>query len=365
MAWEGTDGEDEEGERPPAHDPKVFERHVAEILGSDLAAHWGQAGSLPRYILIDGGQCPEGWIDRWCHEQGQDAEPLFLRTPESAWHPQGQHLIEIPGTAMGETHPLITSLAQGPCVWQALTVTASPLPVMKLHAHLRGFLGGVLEDGTEALLRWFDARVGMALLDTLPESTRTTFMQPFAFWKSWDWHYQPVAIEGPKRPSLPEAPPALVPIDEKTLKTLSALNVVQSLIAHLEDEPPLDPDIAPLSMSPALKHYIAARELEAAQALGLATRFGDQLSVLWFALHVHPDVWRHAHMQEEGKRRFAKTGTMRWLLLEHRLRAQGEQALARLGAEFLAEMKAGRENGQTTALSKSEDLIKVGRNRHG
>jgi len=341
------------GEAEPSpsetHAPESFEREIAEILSGDLTAHWGRAGSPPRYVLIDGGQCPEGWLDAWRRENALDAEPLFLRTPEAAWHAQGPHLIEIPGTALGETHPLIQSLAAGPGVWQALTVTASPLPVMKLHAHLRAYLVGVLDDGTQALLRWFDARVGNALLNTLPERTRATFMQPFAFWKSWDWHYRPVAIEGPKRPSLPEDHPAPVPIDETTLQALGTLNEVQRLIAHLEDEPPLDPDSAPLSMSPALKHHIAARELEAARKLKLTPTLDDQRAVLWFALHIHPDIWRHAHMQEEGQRRFAKTGTMHWLMREHRLRAQGEQALARLGAAFIAEMKAMRENHRTSA----------------
>jgi predicted DNA-binding ribbon-helix-helix protein len=40
---------------------------------------------------------------------------------------------------------------------------------------------------------------------------------------------------------------------------------------------------------------------------------------------------------------------MNWLLRERRLRAQGEQALTRLETEFLAEMKAMRENHRPTA----------------
>jgi hypothetical protein len=336
-----------------AHDPERFKREVALLLGHDLGLLLGQARNMPHYALIDGGQCPEGWLDAWRRDYRLDAEPLFLRTPEAAHHALGPQLVELPKEALGATHPLIESLAAGPGVWQALTLSASPLPILELHAHLSAFLGGVLDDGTEVLLRWYDAAIGLPLLNTLPEAARSAFMQPFAFWKSWDWHYRPVELSGPKKQSLPDHP-VPVPIDEATLQTLSALNVVQSLIAYLEDEPPLNPDIAPLPMAPALKHDIAERELKQAQGLGLASRFMDQLAVLWFALHVHPDIWRHPHMREEGQTRFAKQKTMNWLLREHRLRKQGEQALARMGASFIANLKAAREN------DPADDPVKTG-----
>jgi hypothetical protein len=325
-----------------AHDPRAFESVVAGMLGRDLAAGWGDAEALPRsrYVLIDGALCPEGWIEAWSHEHGLDAEPLFLRMPEAASHAKGPHFIEVPRAALGVSHPLIRSLAEGPGVWQALTVTASPVPIMKLHAHLRGFLNGVLEDETSVLLRWYDARIGIPMLDVLPELTRAALLRPFAYWRSWDWHYRPAEIAGPSRQGLPEYTTP-IPVDEALLKALEGLNATQSLIVRLEEENPV-PEISPLPMNPALKHYVAERELGLATELGLAAGFRDRLALVWFALHVHPDAWRHAPMCEEAQRRFAKKSDMDWLYEESALRPRGEQALAALADAFLAGLEAER-----------------------
>ena len=324
------------------HDPAVFNREIARVLSYDLAILLGEVGRMPHYALIDGSLCPKGWLEAWCNEQGLDAEPLFLRTSEAALHPRGPHLIELPNDPMREAHPLIKTLAEGPAIWQALTLMASPLPIMKVHAHLRAFLGGVLEDKTEALLRWYDARVGIPMLKTLPRAAQEAFMRPFAFWKSWDWNYQPIELEGEKRQSLTDYPTPVL-IDEETLKALSKLNVVQGLIARLEEEAPQqDGDVLPLPIAPALKHYIAERELGETWRLGVASRFQDRLAILWFAFYIHPDIWRHSHMQKEAKKRFAELETMNWLLQERSLRQQGEQALANLGEQFVANVKVRR-----------------------
>jgi hypothetical protein len=325
------------------HDPDIFISAVARILGRDLAAWWEKTEASSRYVLIDGALCPEGWIEAWRHEHGLDAEPLFLRMPEAVSYLKGPYLVEVPRTAMGASHPLVRSLAEGPGVWQTLTIMASPIPIMKLHAHLRRFLNGVLEDGTSALLRWYDARVGIPLLKTLPKATRAAFMLPFAYWKSWDWHYRPVEIAGPSKQGLPEFSTP-VPIDEALLRALSKLNTIQDLIAGLEEEDPV-PEVSPLPICPALRHYIVEREFQRAWDLGLASRFRDQLAVIWFALHVHPDVWRHAYMRKEAQRRFADRGTMNWLYDERALRAQGEWALAGLANGFLEGLEAEREIG--------------------
>jgi hypothetical protein len=334
MKEEGNPAEQE-------HDPHEFLSAIAGILGRDLAVWCEKAEKSPRYVLIDGGLCPEGWIEAWCHEHGLDAEPLFLRMPEAAFHAKGPHLVEIPRTVLGVSHPLVRSLSEGPGVWQALTVMSSPVPVMKLHAHLRGFLNGVLEDGMSALLRWYDARIGVPLLKSLPEGTRSAFMRPFVYWKSWDWHYRPVVLAGSARQGLPEYSTP-VPIDEALLKKLSGLNMTQYQIASLEEENPV-PEVPPLPMIPALKHYIVEREFQQAWDLGLASNFRDQLAVIWFALHVHPDVWRHAYMREEAQKRFAKQDTMNWLYDERASRPRGERALVGLAANFLKELETETE----------------------
>jgi hypothetical protein len=334
---------EEIGTEEEAHDPDVFLSVVAGILSRDLATWWDKAEAFARYVLIDGALCPEGWIETWCQEHGLDAEPLFLRMPEAAYHAKGPHFVEIPGTALGVSHPLVRSLAEGPGVWQALAVMASPVPIMKLHSHLRGFLNGALEDGTSALLRWYDARVGIPLLNTLPEATRAAFMRPFCCWRSWDWHYRPLGIAGPLKQGLPECS-GPIPVDEPLLKALCGLNVIQDLIAYLEEEAPM-PEITPLPMCPALRHYIVERELQQAWDLGLVSSFQDQLAVAWFALHVHPDVWRHAYMREEAQKRFAKVGDMEWLYDEQASRARGEQALIKLAKAFLDALEADREVG--------------------
>jgi hypothetical protein len=323
------------------HDPGAFLSAVAGILSRDLADWWGGQETTSRYVLIDGALCPEGWIEAWCRERQLDAEPLFLRMPEAESHALGPYFVEIPRTALGASHPLVRSLAEGPGVWQALTVMASPVPIMKLHAHLRGFLDGVLEDETNVLLRWYDARVGIPLLNLLPEAARAAFLQPFAYWKSWDWHYRPAGIAGPEKPGLPEfVTPA--PIDEALLKALGGLNVVQNLIAHLEEENPV-PEIPPLPMCPALKHHIAERELQQAWDLGLAKSFRNQRAVVWFALHIHPDVWRHAYMRESAQKRFARRGVMNWLYEERASRPQGERALREQARVFLEALETERD----------------------
>jgi len=324
------------------HNPDVFKSAVAKVLGRNLSAWWGKIEASPRYALIDGALCPEGWIEAWCHEHGLDAEPLFLRMPEAAFHAKGPHLVEIPSTVMGNSHPLVRSLAEGPGVWQALTITASPVPIMKLHAHLRGFLNGALEDETSVLLRWYDARIGIPLLNALPETTRAAFMRPFSYWKSWDWHYRPVEIIGSLKQGLPEfSTPA--PIDEELLKTVNGLNNIQHLIAHLEREAPIS-EVQPLPMCPALRHYIAERELQQALTLGFALSLRDQLAVVWYALHVHPNVWHHAYMREAAQKRFAKMNNMSWLYDERASRERGGFALAALANAFLEELETGSGN---------------------
>jgi hypothetical protein len=339
MALTDVVGQEATGVTKP-YDPHAFTNAVAGILCRDLAAWWGKEEATPRYVLIDGALCPEGWIAAWRHEQGLDAEPLFLRTPEAVSYVKGPRFVEVPRMALGAAHPLLRSLAEGPGVWQALTVTASPVPAMQLHTHLRNFLNGVLEDETSVLLRWYDARVGIPMLNALPEAACVAFTRPFAYWRSWDWQYRPVELAGPAKPGLPRfATP--VPIDETLLKTLSELNRTQYLIARLEEENPV-PDVSQLPMCPALRHYVAERELGLAQELGLAANLRDRLAVIWFALHVHPDVWRHAYMREEAQKRFAKRRTMNWLYDERASRAQGERALAELAAAFLKAMEAER-----------------------
>jgi hypothetical protein len=179
------------------------------------------------------------------------------------------------------------------------------------------------------------------MLSLLPETTRTAFLRPFAYWKSWDWHYRPVGMAGPSSRGLLPDESTPVPIDETLLRSLAGVNATQYLIARLEEENPV-PEVSPLPMNPALRHYIAERELRRAEELGLVRHDRDRRALVWFALHVHPDAWHHARLGEEAQRRLAGGADMDWLYDERALRPQGERALAVLADAFLEAMEAER-----------------------
>ncbi len=339
-----------------AHDPSRLPAEIAALLREDLyeffaAPRASSASATPstRYALIDAILCPPDYVFELGDAHGLNFTAVFLGTAEAAYHKKGPFLLQLPDDPLERNHPLIAALAETPGLKQALTLIESPLPLPELCAWLRAWLKAELDDGARILLRWFDARIGITLLQTLPPELSGRFLSPFRHWHAWDWNYRPRRLSGPTRPA-PEKIPEPIRIDPATLKTLGAISTVQETIHYLDTEDPTPrPEIAPLPMLPALRHYVAECELDTIRRMGLSLSRNDRLSALWFALHAHPRFWQDPDLREKARRRYLKENSLDWLISDpsfydfaHRS-GDAARALAEAGEAFLAEARADRQ----------------------
>ena len=269
----------------------VLHRCLSTQIGHLLStkAHPADA-PMRRYALVSAGQCEQGAVAAMADIHGLACERLFMQTPEADMADLGPWLIALPSDA---GLPLREALAQQAAA-QALALLSSPVRLPKLGEHLRSFMSGVLPDGSPALLRYFDPRVGFDMFTHWPDAVRQRFVQPLAWWSGWDVRFQVLRLEGPARDEIAPWNGALQ-LDAEWCKAMDDAGQAQLVVALLAEElEEIDPPAASLlaRMHPSLRTQIARGALSFADGAGL-TGWDNRALACRQALLVHARFHTH------------------------------------------------------------------------
>ena len=292
LAVNGASGGPSVDDAAPHH-PAHFNTQVVHGLSLDLAVLLRQSRGAC-YALIDSGLCAPGAFEGLVRAHALQAEPLFARTRDRGHAESGPWLVALPA-APGPT--LIEALAVTAGVTQAMSLLSSALPPERLHAHLRGWFDGILEDGTEVLLRWYDPRIAVTVLCSWPEEPRRQFMQAFQWWVSWDARFSPMEVSPAERSRQPAAAPRQrpLPVSADMLLALADASQAEHMLFLTRDE-----DIDPGELdhiAPAMQRLIARSQIANAHDLSLHS-WDDRRVWVTLGLRIGPAVARDPQLRE-------------------------------------------------------------------
>ncbi len=311
------------------YDRQSFERDIEQTLVSDMAAfaRLAQRSGMHCHALVDAAACgpleeqrpDEGAIARLAARHPVEATPLFLLTPEADIAGAGPWLIELPVSDDGEAAPvLLSDLARVAGLPHALSLMASPLRSTTLAIHLRGWFDGRIpadptiadDEDADAVLRWYDPRVGFDMVALWSEADRDAFLSAFT-WAGWDAAFTPRGLRC-TRPRDPRASPRSQPMTLGTdlLRAMGALSQADDLLADAQGNAQADAFDA---VAPALRRWVAIDQWQQARHLGLESR-ESCMALLHTALTLHPGVSRL-----EGLREHLAQGASGGHTLEHLL----------------------------------------------
>ncbi|AMO94076.1 hypothetical protein CFter6_1365 [Collimonas fungivorans] len=270
-------------ESTPLHDPQQFLDEVAQALSHDLRILLRPLRSAQCYALVNAGQCAPGSVAKLVADHELDAEPLFAHTAEEAHVDQGPWLLRLPSQP---SDALLLRLAADAGSKQALSMIASPLRNHVLCAHLRSWFNGLLEDKSQVLMRYFDPRIGLDMVQCWPQPVRQQFLGALQWWASWDHLFTPRAIRGAAQPQ-PAALEEPLEIGAELQLALDRLNHAERLQALIlkEDTDPGELD----HIAPPLLRVIAHLQLQRAEQLDL-NEWGDQRLLIALGLRMHPQA---------------------------------------------------------------------------
>ena len=287
---------------PLPHEPAAFRQQVAQALAHDLALLLQPGDELARYALVELGQCtPEDQqVIAYCVKAlGLNIKRLFAGTPENDLADQGPWLISLPVNA---EPALLQALALHAGLSHALSIIASPLVLSEMADHMRGWLEGLIpadpgiegDEPSGAVLRWFDPRIGLDMIGSLPAPDRRQFMGAMRWWASWSHDFTPRVVYGPvKNVVAPRVEP--LPLDMPLLRALDQLNTAETMLASIREN-----DIEPGELdavAPALQHWLAHRLLATAKQMGLED-WSNQYMLVAMGLRLNCDVAHCTALQE-------------------------------------------------------------------
>lgn len=318
------------------HDPVQFDHALAEGLAFDIHAFCQQVEGDYRYALVDAGNAGEGWPERFAAEHGWACDSLFSGSAEAVFADIGPWLIELPQALTTEQ---CHALALQAATRHALSLIASPYPRLPLLANLKTWLDGRLEDGTSVLVRYFDPRIGLDLINQLPEAQ--AIRQSFACWASWDVDYQPRWLTGNAGAMPMQAGPLL--LSRESQRILDEINAPDLILALIHED---DLEAGELDhISPALKRFIAHRQYRHARSLGVCN-WADQRLWVIAGLVVHPGLAAHPQVAAGARQALERGMPLASQILdmpEKTLKAIQEDAPRRtylLGEEILKKLAA-------------------------
>lgn len=262
---------------------------MLRILATDIQAlHRGLKKGATLYALVEAGSCsaPDALVS-WTMRHRLPSNSLFAGTAESRYAAEGPWLIALPETC---SRALLEELAAFAALHRALLLIGSPLPLLRLTLHLQSWLNAVTQDAqggsTELLVRYFDACIGMAMVDLWPEAERQAFVGAFDWWGGWDERFAPHIRPGRRDPvaAIRTTP---LHITEAMLEQIDTLNRAERLLALVAEQ---DVDAGELDgIPPWLRGVIAHQAVAQANALGLGGWQDARLAVA-LALRVNPEI---------------------------------------------------------------------------
>ena len=264
---------------------EALHRHLApQIRG--LLVEDPSSREQRRHALVSVGQCDEGAIADMVATHGLAHEKLFMQTPEADMAHIGPWLIELPPVP---SDALLHALARVAAA-EAVSFLRSALHPLKLAEHLRGFMSGVLLDGSPVLLRYFDPRIGFDMLTHWPDGVRQHFLAPLAWWAGWDAGLQPRRFHGASEAPAPSLGDAVIELSAEWLKAIDAVGEPQLTVAMLAEALSETDSRASRELSalhPWLCRQIARDALVFARSAGF-DGWDDRVLACKLALLVHP-----------------------------------------------------------------------------
>jgi hypothetical protein len=146
------------------------------------------------YALVDAGQIPE-MRGAFLEQMEIPHAKLFDGTKEHKIAQYGPVLIPLDRNANSGQLPVSQLLHSMQYGWTVSWIT-SPLDLIDLSKHLAGHLNGVLEDGREVLIRYYDPRNLAPFMENMDAKTKTALLTPIRHWTYWDRNLALSTIDG-------------------------------------------------------------------------------------------------------------------------------------------------------------------------
>ena len=254
------------------------------ILSEEIDAYFSalekQPPELRCYALVDAGQVPE-FQDAFLDNLRIAHAKLFAGTRENKIAQYGPILIALHRHASSNRPPVAQLLASMQYGWTVTWLT-SPLELAPLARHLAGHLNGILDDGQEALIRYYDPRNLAPFLDHMEPKTRAALLAPVTTWTYWNRALVLQTISGPGRTEV--ADHQRTHITSATKDAMAAAAIPDLIMSKLLSDS--DTDAYADWLPHTLYRQVAALIAEA-RAYGLQ-EFADLYLFVTLALTVHP-----------------------------------------------------------------------------
>jgi hypothetical protein len=150
--------------------------------------------AMVSYALVDAGQIPE-MRGAFLEQMEIPHARLFDGTKEHKIAKYGPVLIPLDRNANSGQLPVSQLLHSMQYGWTVSWLT-SPLNLNDLASHLAGHLNGVLEDGREVLIRYYDPRNLAPFMENVDAKTKTVLLTPIKHWTYWDRNLALHTLEG-------------------------------------------------------------------------------------------------------------------------------------------------------------------------
>jgi len=157
---------------------------LAQEIDAYLAGLAARSPELHSYALADVGQIPE-MRDTYLDRMEIPHAKLFAGTKEHKIAKYGPMLIPLDSNANSSQLP-VSQLLHGMQYGWTVSWLTSPLGLEELSKHLAGHFNGVLDDGREVLIRYYDPRNLAPFLENIDGNTKIALLTPIKQWSYWD-----------------------------------------------------------------------------------------------------------------------------------------------------------------------------------
>jgi hypothetical protein len=236
------------------------------------------------YALVDAGQIPE-MRGAFLEQMEIPHARLFDGTKEHKIAQYGPVLIPLDRNANSSQLPVSQLLHSMQYGWTVSWLT-SPLDLNDLARHLAGHLNGVLEDGREVLIRYYDPRNLAPFLDHVDSKTKTALLTPITYWTYWERNLVLHTIAGAGLPDVAGA--RSTQIASCTQQAMANAAIPDLIMSKLLTDS--DPDAFSHWLPHALYRTISGLADEARQ-YGVQ-EFSDIYLFVSLAMTVHPEFHR-------------------------------------------------------------------------
>lgn len=265
------------------HNPAQFEQEIAKALAFDIATFCQHQGKLYRYALIDAGITGFASLEQFMAQYTLHSTALFLGTPEEPMVEIGPWLIEIPPLALPELYQQLAGLA---ATRHALSMISSRHSIQALSKCLRSWLDGELDDGTSVVIRYYDPRCGLMLIEQLPEML--PLLDGVHRWVSWGVDYAPICLTGKNLGLSHGKVPHRIGY-ENQLK-IDAFNPYDAMLAMIQEEAEATGVLE--SIAPGLQRWVAYQHYQQAWQNG-ARQWADLYMWVYAALTITPGLHQY------------------------------------------------------------------------